>query len=61
MAIVTGVYQEYTFWETKSSTITLIIKGENFDSKLTISYKTKDSKLSSEVFIENSEKSKEGF
>jgi hypothetical protein len=61
MAIVTGEYQEYTFWETKSSTITLIIEGENFDSKLTIRYKTKDPKLSSEVFIENIEKSKEGF
>lgn len=61
MAIQTGEYQEYSFWETKTATITLIIEGENFDSQLTIRYKTKDPNLSIEVKTEEKAKSIEGF
>ena len=61
MAIQTGEYQEYTFWETKTTTIMLIIEGENFDSKLTIRYNTKDPNLSIEVKTEEKAKSTEGF
>jgi hypothetical protein len=61
MAIQTGEYQEYTFWETKTTTIMLIIEGENFDSKLTIRYNTKDPNLSIDVKTEEKAKSTEGF
>lgn len=61
MAIQTGEYTEYTLWETKNSTILLIIEGENFDSKLTIRYNTKDPELSKEIKVLNIEKSTEGF
>jgi hypothetical protein len=61
MAIQTGEYEEYTFWETKTSTIMLIIEGENFNSKLSIRYKTKDENLSKDVLIKEKTKSSEGF
>jgi len=61
MAIQTGEYQEYTYWETKTSTIKLIIEGENFDSKITIRYNTKDPSLSTEVKSDNNVKKVQGF
>ncbi|MCH2229845.1 MAG: hypothetical protein MK105_05835 [Crocinitomicaceae bacterium] len=61
MAIQTGEYTELTSWETINSTIKLIISGENFDSKITIRYNTKDLELSKEVEKANSLKSIEGF
>ena len=61
MAIQTGEYEEYTFWETKTSTIMLIIEGENFNSKLSIRYKTKDENLTKDVLIKEKTKSSEGF
>lgn len=61
MAIKTGEYTEYTLWETKTSTILLIIEGENFKSDLTIRYNTKDLILSSEVKKVNKEERESGF
>ena len=61
MAIQTGEYQEYSFWETKTSTIILKIEGENFDSKLTIRYLTKDPLLKLDVNIEEKKRKIEGF
>ncbi len=61
MAIQTGEYSEYTLWETKKSTITLIIEGENFDSKLTIRYNTKDSALLMEVKKDDKIRRTDGF
>jgi hypothetical protein len=61
MAIQTGEYKEYTTWETKTAIITLKIEGENFDSKLTIRYNSKDPLLNSEVIEEDTKKSIEGF
>ena len=61
MAIQTGEYQEYSFWETKNSTITLIIEGENFNSKLTIRYNSKDLNLNSDVNTEQKIKKTDGF
>ena len=61
MAIQTGEYKEYTTWETKSTIIILKIEGENFDSKLTIRYYSKDSLLNSEVKEDETKKSIEGF
>ena len=61
MAIQTGGYSEYTLWETKKSTITLIIEGENFDSKLTIRYNTKDTALLMEVKKDDNVRRTDGF
>lgn len=61
MAIQTGEYSEYTLWETKNTIITLIIKGENFDSKLTIRYNSKDPELLLEVEKVDQEKRTDGF
>jgi hypothetical protein len=39
----------------------LIIEGENFNSKLSIRYKTKDENLTKDVLIKEKTKSSEGF
>lgn len=61
MAIQTGEYKEYTLWETKNSTILLSIEGENFDSKISIVYDTKDPILKKEANETIEKKSTEGF
>lgn len=61
MAIQTGEYTEFTRWETKNSIITLGIEGENFNSLLTIRYKTKDFGLLLDSKEESKKKSMEGF
>lgn len=61
MAIQTGEYTEFSLWETKNSTIALIIEGENFDSKLTIRYKTKNPELLLDSKEADKKKSLEGF
>ena len=60
-AIETGEYNEYSLWETLNSTITLFITGENFDSQLTVRYKTKDAKLRVDVDKEHKKIITEGF
>src|SRR5690606_5140157 len=61
MAIQTGEYKEFSIWETRNSRIMLIIEGENFDSKLTIRYNTKDPNLLLDAKEEDKKKSLEGF
>jgi len=61
MAIQTGEYVEQTVWETKNTIIQLTIEGENFDSKLTIRYKTKDPELLKQVKKVETIKKSDGF
>ena len=61
MAIQTGHYSEVRIWETKNTIVKLKIGGENFDSKLTIRYFTKDKSLEEKVKKKLEEKSLDGF